>query len=546
MTTNQAPADDTVSGAAVTTGPPNYFPVEPATPRPRADGMDDQDVPTPRLTDDTTTSTDGTTAKASTDKPGRTVPVKPLATIGGGSLAALLPMVAQATSGRDLLILAGGTAAAGGLGVAGRAARKRRTNRRTGGAPARGWRRNRTAGQPTGLRMPGLGLGGGGSGKRALGLGGGGKTRAGAAGLGGPKPRSSKTGGLFKRKPATGPGGGPTSKANRRAAAPSGPASAGRTPKRATTGAKTPRSRVSRAASSAWRGTGQALRATGRGLGRATSATTRAARRAAMAPFWATGQGVAAARKSRNPVDAVRRARKRAMKHRSQSGRGRHPFVGWGAALAGVGAYGATGLWRVLARIWTWNPPGMYDANGEPPPRVIGDTVRPDPDAATQTTASTAGPAQAPIVVAPAPVQPIGVRTAHNSRPGGTTMSDSALILHAQAMKNEAERRANVGARPGILEVVDDSKRFGVAVKLVEESLAAEVRAVQRFPFHPAILAAYASALQALESAAGVMTQCAAAIEDVHRDELEKLRNPGHPNAQMWDQSANNGARGGA
>lgn len=578
--TAKKPQDVDDGGGAIVVDGRNYIPVDPPTrpPAPPAELHDDQDddeLPEPRFfTDDvkkdSDSEKDGKPTRTSAQQ-ARMVPGKPLLTIVGGSLGTFVPMVAQAASGWDLLLLGGGTAAAAGTGFVLKASKGRKARRNGAG-------RDRSRGAGAASNGPG-GRGGllrsrdrSGNGARSGGTTGGrGTSRRAASGSGGgrgtgpklggllkrkagsPGGSSSKLGGLFKRK-AGSPGGGSGSKAggllkrkagspdggsgrlrnalnrSRAAAARSGPDATNRKGK-----GSTPRTRTGRAASAALRGTGRGLGAVGRGLGRA-----------GMSPFRAIGQGVKGARKSNGWGDAVRRSRKQTKKHRRNNDRSWHPFAGWGAAFAGVGAYGATRIGRLLRGMWKWNPPGMYDADGEPAARIIGDKVREDPNAPKQPTTSSTSDGGSPIVVAPPPVQRIGNGTAHTPRPGGATMSDSNLVLHATAMKNEAGRRANVGARKGILEVVDDSKRFGVALDLVTQALHCEVQAVKRFPFHTAVQAAYDSALAAMANASKVMVECASAIETIHRQELEELRNPKHQNAQMWDQTMNNGARGGA
>lgn len=557
---------------------PAPAPAADAQPTAPASGYGDEDEPLPAdaivKPDKTTTTKDGKPTAARRE---RLVPAAPTLTAAGGGAATLIPMVAQATTPTEFAIFAGVGAGAGALAVA-RRMRKARLARERGATGARTTRAphggrggfNPLKGIGGGHRKGGgrgLGLGsssGGGGGKRGTsgarsgGLGGlaGGRKGAGAgsklgkalrsAGLGSGGPK--KTGGLLSKGPKAGKrglfgSGSQTSPGGRAAKA----ASAARRAKE-----KAAQTRAGKAAARGLNGTARTPigRAAGK-LGRAMAA-----------PFRAGSYGTTGSKGAKGWRDAARRARKQQMKDRAK-GRTRRPFSGWGAAAAGLGAYGARRFARGFVKMWMWNPWNADEAKAsqghgqkqqptaaKPNPQKVGDRVRPDPNAPTQQKQQQPK-STTPQSVPKTPVQPIGAKPTPQGedpmklRPGSNT-GGSALISHMQAAAAEQRRRSSAGARPGILDVVDDAQRIAIAVGIMAEILQIESAAYERFPFHPAVKQAMAAAVNAVKNAGGVMLAAHGTIEQVHKEDLRKLRTPYHTNAQMWDQRVNGGANGGA
>ncbi|MGK5677561.1 hypothetical protein [Actinoplanes sp. URMC 104] len=463
----------------------------------------------------------------------RLVPAAPLLTIGGGSFATLVPMIAQAATPSQMLWLGGGAAAATALGV--------------GAKVSRG--KNGRAGRRGGGRSAAFGSGGVGGGRR------GGLLGALSSLGGGVGPRATKgaAGGVGRKTSAAGAVGSPGSRAGRKGAGlltgkgaglltgKGRGTGVGKTGGKGLFGAGSPQ--ASGATSRAGK-TGK--HRAGRGAPGATRRAASTVGRALAAPLRAGSYGLDGAKGASSAAEAVRRARK---KHRkdAQKGRTRSPWRGWGAALAGLGAYGIRRAGRGLIRLWKWTPP--EPPSNDPPKQRVANTIRQDPNAPqprkdTQSTSK-------PISVPKTPIQPISAPQPTSN--GAKTMStgrrrrgNSAILTHMHAALAEAKRRANAGARPGMLEVVDDAHDLAEAVDIMAEILRIESIAYQRMPFHRAVLATMANATSSVGNAANVMKTVNSTAEQIHREQLDKLRNPQHANEQMWDQSANGGVNGGA
>ena len=572
--------------------------------QPRPSAEDGQDSTTTGQAGQTDKKKDDT---GKTKPEDRMVPVGPaVATAGAGGLAAAGIIVqAASAAGPAGAAIAGGVVLATAAGVA--VARGRRKGRRNGGGRNRGRggfggrpHGGRTNGGGTGSGLPGFG--GGRSGGRSGGTGsglpgfGGGRGRGGSTGgarsggFGGGSTGGTGTGGGRGRgSGGTGAGGGGrktggTGGTGRRSGGGSGGSwfgGRGRGSGRGSGGGSgswfggSGRGRGSGGGWSGGRGRGHGggsgsgnHRNGGNGRGRGGShrrpgwggRAANAFSRGVQSPFKAFGNGMRGARKGQSPFAAAQAARKRALKaHRA--GRGlngtQHPFRGWGAAGAGMTIYGIRRLWAAFMRMWRWNPArdaaldaeaqqtnAQAQANGGRPNvgnQVDDPNTNPTPQNTTQTV-NTPTPAQPEPIRPPNPDPSNGGDMAQNGVP-----TINQLIRLSEELLRATKHRAAPGARPGMLEVVEDSKGWAIILDNVRQAAAAECAAWHRFPVHPSIPAMYDAVDQTMRNGTAAMVAIPGVIERVERENLEKLRNP-HPsgNQQMYDVTANGHRGGGA
>lgn len=117
------------------------------------------------------------------------------------------------------------------------------------------------------------------------------------------------------------------------------------------------------------------------------------------------------------------------------------------------------------------------------------------------------------------------------------------LITLSADLRRLAEHRAQPGARPGLLEVVEDAKGWAIILENIAKAFGKENEAWHRFPVDKSIPAMYDGVTKACETAARAMAGIPSTTERIERERLNELRNP-RQNAQMLDHTAN-GYRGG-
>lgn len=133
-------------------------------------------------------------------------------------------------------------------------------------------------------------------------------------------------------------------------------------------------------------------------------------------------------------------------------------------------------------------------------------------------------PAHIPQVVSPN-------ATHATSTPGGT------MRFYAEKMNTEA---AEYDA-PGILEIIDylDDNLYGALTNVAEAFDALSGTARNKWPFDDAIAQKINMISECLWSASSMARGIVPDIEEIHRDELKKLRNPDRPGMEKFDLAAN-------
>ncbi len=282
--------------------------------------------------------------------------------------------------------------------------------------------------------------------------------------------------------------------------------------------------------------------------------------RVASAPFKALGAGIDGVRKNGKSMwSAGSAARKKALKnHRAANGHKkgtRHPFRGWGAAASGAGIYMGGRLWKLIRRMWMWNPwneelAAMDAAEAAAAKKQQGQGNGAHGNGNGKPSVNTGQPQPNTNTSPPDPVTPPAQPT--NSTSGGSPMHGKPqsgvptvdqLVTISEELLTLATRRAAPGARPGLLEVVADSKKWPIILENIRRAMEAEAKAWERFPVHKSIPAMYAAVNQNAQNAARAMASIPATIERIEKDRLDALRNPPQ-NAQMLDHSVNGYAGG--
>jgi hypothetical protein len=133
---------------------------------------------------------------------------------------------------------------------------------------------------------------------------------------------------------------------------------------------------------------------------------------------------------------------------------------------------------------------------------------------------------------------PPAARRARPAAPAVPAGSPTAALLAASEDFLAAAQRAQPD---GMLEVVADAHAFPEVLGNLAQAMQVRYSKAQMMPFHAVIKDLY----QAVHGASVAVQQTAEdigpLIERIHRDDLDRLRNP-RTNEQMWDASANQGA----
>lgn len=115
--------------------------------------------------------------------------------------------------------------------------------------------------------------------------------------------------------------------------------------------------------------------------------------------------------------------------------------------------------------------------------------------------------------------------------------SSSASLLAASEDFLAAAMR---DAPSGMLEVVTDAHAFPIVLENLAKAMKVRYDKAQDQPFHPAIKELYEAVHKASVAVQKTAEDIGPLIEGIHRDALDRLRNP-RANEQMWDVSANQG-----
>ena len=483
------------------------------------------------------TTGSGTTATGA--RRTRAIPAGPTLVTGGGAAAAAVPIVAQVASVSPGAVLLVGAGLAGAEGAR-RIAKWRAKNRDKATTRTTTTKASRSSGMSSGgMRMPRLrggGSGGGTSGGGSSGLLGKGRGRSPAVGgrgggVGGGSARKGIAGRLGFGSGAGSPGTGRTRRG-------SGMGSLG----------------VFRRGKGGSSGGGS--HGSGGGYGRGQRGRHRSHRtRTSRLPFAGTfNDAFRGAGRGGSPRGAWAESRRQARKRAQRKGHEPGVLTGVGTGLlgatlgvakaAGRKAFGETPSRRLGAERELWDEqygharPTAKAGRGDPVRtrvRATGDKRAADSTTGTRRRRAPQAKPDAPTTRRPRPT-PNSPTVAQGA---GMATSEHPMVVLGRQIAAESARRA--GAKRGMLLVTRDAHDWPVGAREVVAGVRAESAAYQQLPVHEVIRQAYAQAIRAGEAFAGALNVIPAQIERIHREQLEKLRNPASvgPNPHLWDHTVN-------